>query len=312
MTEESTTVSRAPSEAPPFRAGYAALLGRPNVGKSTLLNAWLGEHLSIVSPKPQTTRERVFGICTRPEGQVVFVDTPGLLAPRHRLHEAMQREAEEGLAEADVVVFVCEAGRPETYPDPETADRIRGREVPVFWVANKVDRLGEAARAAVREALGSLGGGVWLVSALTGENLEPLLRAILAALPPSPPLFPPEDLAAQPLRFFAEEYVRETCFEQFGEEVPHSIACRVEEFREDRDPVYIRMTLYVERPSQKRIVVGRGGEAIRRVGTIARRKIEALVGRPVYLDLWVKVLPGWRRKAAYLRRLGYRVPDARG
>lgn len=303
----------APAPAPadaPYRAGHAAIAGRPNVGKSTLVNAWLGEHLSIVSPKPQTTRQRIFGICTSARGQVVFVDTPGLVeSPRHGLHRAMLLEAEEAMADADVVLYVCAADDPATYPDAAWAAAWRARPAPPLLVVNKSDLLAAGERDALRACLEALGLEVWLVSAREGEGLHALLDRMLAALPASPPLYPLDDLATQPLRFFAEEYVRETCLELFEDEVPHGVACRAEEFREDGDPVYIRMTLYVERPSQKAIVVGAGGEAVRRLGIRSREKIEALIERPVYLDLWVKVLRGWRRHAGRLRDLGFRAPS---
>lgn len=295
----------------PFRAGHAAVAGRPNVGKSTLVNAWVGAHVSIVSLKPQTTRERVFGICTRPRGQVVFVDTPGLVqSPRHRLHHSMLLEAEEGMADADVVLYVCAADDPETHPDPAWAAALLARRAPVLLVVNKGDLVPARERDALRARLETLGLELWLVSATEGDGLGGLLDRTLQTLPASPPLYPPDDLATQPVRFFAEEYVRETCLELYGDEVPHSVACRVEEFREDGDPVYIRMTLYVERASQKAIVVGAGGAAIRRLGTRSREKIEALIGRAVYLDLWVKVLRGWRRHGGRLRYLGFRVPSS--
>ncbi|MBI4513749.1 MAG: GTPase Era [Gemmatimonadetes bacterium] len=291
---------------PDFRAGYAALAGRPNVGKSALLNAWMGVHLSIVSPKPQTTRERVLGICTRPGGQVVFVDMPGLVEPKHKLHESMLLEAREGLQDADVVLFVSDAADPKSYADGELLKDLPHKSAPLLVVVNKIDLVDGPLREALAQRFEPLG-EVWLVSATRGDNLEPLLAHVLELLPVSPPLYPPDDLAVQPVRFFVQEYIRETCLELFHEEIPHSIACRVEEFHEDRDPVYIQATVFVERPSQKRIVVGSGGVAIRRVGTVARRKIESLVQRPVYLDLWVKVLPGWRRNPHRLRSLGYRL-----
>lgn len=295
-----------------FRAGLAAVAGRPNVGKSALVNAWVGSHLSIVSPKPQTTRQRVFGICTRPRGQVVFVDTPGLVEPRNRLHESMILEAEAGIEEADVILHVCAAEEPDTHPDAAAAERLRARGAPALLVVNKIDRVPKPSREGLRAALAPLGLEVWLVSATAGDNLEPLLDRVMERLPASPPLFPEEDLATQSERFFVEEYVRETALELYGEEVPHSVVCRVEEFREDGDPVYIRMSVFVERASQKGIVVGRGGEAIRRLGVRSRRKIEALLGRPVYLDLWVKVLPGWRRSPGRLRDLGFRGTTPKG
>lgn len=302
---------RAAAEAGEFRAGWVAVAGPPNVGKSTLVNAWLGEHMSIVSPKPQTTRQRVFGICSRPDGQAVFVDTPGLVRPRHRLDEAMVLEAEEGMSAADLLLYVCAADDPGTYPGPQDAERLRGHGAPVLLAVNRVDAVEPAERAAVRAAVEPVGLETWLISARTGEGLGPLLDRVLALLPPSPPLYPRDEMATQPVRFFVEEYIREAALELYGEEIPHSLVCRVEEFREGQDPVYIRVTVFVERASQKRIVIGRDGEAIRRLGTLSREKIEELVGRAVYLDLWVKVLPGWRRNVGRLRYLGFRVAQPR-
>lgn len=293
-----------------FRAGYCALVGLPNVGKSTLLNRLVGERLSIVTSKPQTTRRQVLGIFTDERCQIVFVDTPGLLEPRYLLQRAMLAEATSALEDADVLVIVADAARPESlaavssYPLPEA--------LPAILCLNQCDRAGAAA---VKARLAELGDdGRWKAVvptvATTGEGTDALREAIRERLPASPPYFPPEDLAAAPLRFFVAELVRETCFERLEQEVPYGIEIEVQEYREAEDPVYVSALVYVERESQKGIVIGKGGRTIRRIGTEARTKIERLIGRRVYLDLRVKVLANWRKRANRLRLLGFqRIPS---
>lgn len=291
-----------------YRCGYAALAGRPNVGKSTLLNALVGQHLSIVSPLAQTTRERVTGLWSGPEAQIIFLDTPGLLEPRYALQEAMRWTADRAIEDADVVVFLLDATEPDPLPDEPLLRAVEERGVALIVALNKVDRLEESERRSHVQELKARGYETRAVSALTGAGVEELRERLIELLPESPPLFPTEYTATQPLRFFAEEFVRETCMDAFRDEVPYSIACRVEEFREEQDPVYIRITLYVERESQKGIVIGKGGSMIKRVGAASRAKIEQLMGRQVYLDLHVKVLSRWSRKPGQLRHLGFQVP----
>jgi GTPase len=291
------------------RAGMIALVGRPNAGKSTLLNALLGEKLSIVTPREQTTRERVLGILTEGGVQMVFVDTPGLLEPRYLLQESMLAEALSAVADADVVLLLLDPTRTdEPVPGEEILGRLRSRGSRLMVAVNKQDlaRPGqvERLRAWSRAALGA---EALEISAVTGHGLADLRSVLTSLLPESPFLYPADDLAVQPVRFFVEELIRETIFEEYGQEVPYSTAVRVEEFREAEDPVYISARVFVERESQKGILIGKGGEAIKRLGTRARGKIEAFTGRPVYLDLWVKPLPGWRKQASSLRRLGYRT-----
>jgi GTPase len=292
------------------RAGFVALVGRPNAGKSTLLNALVGERLSIVTPRAQTTWKSVTGIHTEGVSQLVFLDTPGLLEPRDLLQRSMMGSALEAIREADVVVVVLDGSA-----------RLRGRErerlvevlalsrAPRFAVVNKVD---VAQPNSVQEleawAAASLGATVYRISALTGDGVAELRAALSDALPPGPFLFPEDELASEPVRFFVTELVRETVFEQFHQEIPYAVVCEVGEFREDEDPVYIQVTVFVERASQKGILLGKGGSAIRELGRVSREKIEHFLGRPVYLDLWVKVLPGWRRAGGQLRRLGFKVP----
>ena len=287
------------------RAGIVTVAGKPNAGKSTLLNRIVGEKLSIVSPKPQSTRDRVVGIHSAGDTQMVLLDTPGLLAPRYELQRAMRATALRALDEADVVVYLVDATEDHHPALAEAAGLDRPPRAPVLTVCNKIDRLAAAARAALAECHP----GALLVSARSGEGMDALLAAVRERLPESPFLYPEDELSAQTLRFFAAELVRETALEQLEEELPYSMACQVEEFREDRVPVYIRAVLYVERESQKRILIGAGGARVRSIGRAARVKIETLVGQPVYLDLWVKVLPNWRKNAVALRRFGYRLPE---
>jgi GTP-binding protein Era len=291
-----------------FRCGYVALAGRPNVGKSTLLNALVGEHLSIVSTKAQTTRERVSGILTTDDYQILFIDAPGLIEPRYQLQEAMRWAADAALEEADVVALIVDGTKPDTIPDAESGDFVRPRSVPMVAVLNKSDLLDTASEARLVKVLEARGWKAIAVSAKTGEGLDSFVEFVVPFLPESPALFPEEDTATQSLRFFAEEYVRETCMETYRDEVPYSVMCRVDEFREDQDPVFIRIVIYVEKESQKGIVIGRGGSAIKTIGEASRMKIENLIGRKVYLELRVKVLAGWRRKRARLRQLGFALP----
>jgi GTPase len=293
------------------RAGYVALVGRPNAGKSTLLNALIGEKLSIVTPREQTTRERVLGLLTEGGVQMVFVDTPGLLEPRYLLRASMLEEALAAVGEADVVLLLLDPTRAEPpVPGEEVEGRLRARGSALQVAVNKVDVAeSSAVERAVEWSRTALEREPHRISAATGAGLEALRGALVAGLPPSPFLYPGEDLAVQPVRFFVAELIRETIFEEYGQEVPYSSVVRVEEYREAEDPIFIRAEIFVERGSQKGILIGKGGAAIKRLGSRARAKIEAFVGQRVYLDLWVKPLAGWRKNAASLRRLGYRVPE---
>lgn len=286
------------------RAGFVAVAGRPNAGKSTLLNRLVGERLAIVSAKAQSTRQRVVGIYADATTQLVILDTPGLLAPRDQLHGAMRANAVAAIRDADVVVHLVDA----TAPSRETLEEAAALETPlakpIHRVYNKVDLLGDGAR----EALAADHPEASLVSAATGDGVEALIARLRAAVPEGPFLYPADELSTHPLRFFCAEMIRETALEQLDEELPHALACTIEEFREGDEPVYIRAVLYVERESQKRIVIGAGGARIREIGRVARTKIEPLIGARSYLDLWVKVQPNWRRDPRALARFGYVDP----
>ncbi|HEX2204633.1 MAG TPA: GTPase Era [Longimicrobium sp.] len=296
-------------EQEPTKAGYVALIGFPNVGKSSLMNRLVEQKLSIVTPLAQTTRERVLGIDTRGNVQMVFVDTPGLVDPRYLLHRAMMHEATEVLDDADVVLLLVDAslGAPRFREDVlALIERASGLMV----VSNKIDVAPDADRAAVRAwAKEALSAEPFEVSAETGEGVEALREEVARRLPESPFFFPEDDVSSQPVRFFVAELVRETVFELFEKEVPYSVAVKVEEFRENATPVYIRVVIFVERPTQKAILIGSGGAAIKRLGSEARAKVEEFVGAPVYLDLWVKVLPKWRKDPLTLQRLGFTLPE---
>lgn len=289
------------------RAGIVTVVGKPNVGKSTLLNRIVGQKLSITSEKPQSTRDRVVGIHTSEDAQMVVLDTPGLLNPRYPLQQAMRSTALRALEDADVIVYLADAteGNP---PDLAAAAELASApRAPVITALNKSDALPKTVR-----AVAPAGNDVFLVSALTGDGVPELMRRVASHLPESPFLYPDDEISTQPVRFFVAELVRETILEQLHDEVPYSVAVQVEEFREDRSPLYIRAVIYVERESQKAIIIGAKGAQIRRLGEAARRKIELFVGTKVYLDLWVKVLANWRKNPGSLSRFGYQLATGKG
>jgi len=291
-----------------FNAGICAIIGLPNVGKSTLLNQLIGERLSIVTHKAQTTRQRLLGIYSDDHHQAVFVDTPGVLEPRYALHESMQAEIARARTDADILLYVVDLGFESSLEHARMFRPSAG--VPSILCLNKADRLGGAELSAIEAELseGSDWHSVIVTEATAGRGVDQLRTTILALLPSSPPLYPVDEIAAAPVRFFAAELIRETCFEELAEEVPYATAVEIETFREADDPVYIAAMIYIERDSQKGIVIGKGGSMIKTIGRKARGKIERLIERPVYLDLRVKVMPNWRRRPGRLKLLGYDLP----
>lgn len=286
------------------RAGHVALVGKPNAGKSTLLNRLLGMKLAITSPKPQSTRISAVGIVSGPAYQMVLLDTPGLLDPAYTLQRSMLASAIAALRDADVAVHVHDA---TTGPPPPLASLVpAGTPLPrsrLIW-ANKSDLLNSGNREAI-----DAGPDIIVGSAESGDGIEQLLGRIAEHLPESPFLYPNDELSTQPVRFFAAEAIRESALSILHEEVPYGIFVDIEEFREGKSPIYIRAVLYVERDSQKGIVLGAKGRTIREIGSAARVLIENLVAGSVYLDLWVKIMPDWRKDEAALRRFGFHVPQ---
>jgi GTP-binding protein Era len=284
------------------KAGIVAVVGKPNVGKSTLLNRIVGEKLSITSPKPQSTRDRVVGIYTTEDAQMVILDTPGLLNPRYALQEAMRTTAVRALEDADVVVYLGDATEGMPQPLATAADLEKPLSAPVIIALNKSDSVSGAERQRL-----AADDSIQLVSALNGDGVKKLMDSVAEKLPESPFLYPGNEISTQPVRFFVAELIRETVLDQLHDEVPYSVAVQVEEYREDRSPLYIRAVIYVERESQKAIIIGAKGAQIKRVGEASRRKIETFIGTQIYLDLWIKVLPNWRKKPETLSRFGYHL-----
>ena len=285
------------------RAGHVALVGKPNAGKSTLLNRLLGLKLAITSPKPQSTRVAAVGIVSTDTYQMVLLDTPGLLDPAYTLQRSMLASAIASLRDADVAVYVHDA----TNGPPPPLEKLvpPGTPLPrtqLIW-ANKSDLLNKGNRADFERSPSIIVG-----SAASGDGIDILLQAVSTSLPLSPFLYPSDELSTQPVRFFAAEAIRESALSVLHDEVPYGIFVDIEEFREGKSPIYIRAVIYVERDSQKGIVLGAKGRTIRDIGSAARVLIERLVEGAVYLDLWVKVMPDWRKDAVALRRFGFHVP----
>jgi len=298
-----------PDETAPS-AGFVSLVGRPNSGKSTLLNRLVGEKLAIVSPRPQTTRNRITGIRNLPGAQIVFVDTPGLHAPAGKLGAFMRQTVERALEDVDLVCVIADVteGR---HPDGEILEMLGRHRGPAYCVLNKTDRLRDRARLLpLIDAWAAEGfQHIIPISALDGTNCDRLLRLIVQALPAHPAFFPPDATSAEPETFYVAEMIREKIFLLTHEEVPYAVAVKVEELTERTAPeaLYIRATIFVERDSQKGILIGQAGSMLKRIGTAARRELEAFFGIKVYLALGVHVRPRWRKDDRALREFGFRM-----
>lgn len=292
------------------RSGFAALVGRPNVGKSTLLNSIIGEKIAIVSPKPQTTRTAIRAILTRDDCQVIFIDTPGLHRPRHRLGRTMVRAAHTALREADVVCFIVEANFRPGPGDRRIAAALGEATGTVLLVLNKIDLVSPeqlTLNSAYYRDLFPFARS-FALSAQRRKGLEPFLEEVAARLPEGPRYYPPDMVTDQPERLIAAEIIREKIIHLTREEIPHAVAVVIEEIspRAGRDLLDLRAEIFVERDSQVGIIIGKGGLLLKEAGSAARREIEALFGRQVYLDLRVKARRDWRNRERLLRELGYR------
>ncbi|TLM61379.1 MAG: GTPase Era [Deltaproteobacteria bacterium] len=291
----------------PCRSGFVALIGRSNVGKSTLLNRLIGQKIAITSSRPQTTRNRILGILSRPDGQILFLDTPGLHAARSRLNKLMVEQAREACREVDLILWLVEADRPVD-DEPLVADALAQSGAPVVLVVNKSDLAGPAQLMPLLAAYGRLREfrAIVPVSALTGAGCDRLVEVVLESLPEGPRYYPDDQVTDLPERFIAAELIRERLLTHTRDEVPYGAAVQVESFEEDpdRNLVVIRAVIHVEREMHKRIVVGKGGSMIRRIGEEARHAIEGLLGVRVFLELFVRVQPGWTGSDRALREFG--------
>ncbi len=292
-----------------MKSGFVSLIGRPNAGKSTLLNRLVGTKLAIVSDKPQTTRNRILGVRNYPDAQVVYLDTPGIHRPLHRMNVRMVDAAVETMREVDVLGLVLDVGEPPGKGDQFVFDLVKGADVPVFLILNKIDLIKKTRLLPLieRYAAGGSFAEIVPVSAATGDNVDRLERAIVDRLPEGEPLYPPDYLTDQPERFLAAEIVREKVLQFTRDEIPFSSAVIVDRFEEPQGPnpiLRLYCTIVVERESQKPIVVGRGGDMIKRIGTAAREDLERFFGVKVFVDLHVRVKSEWREDDAVLKDLG--------
>jgi GTP-binding protein Era len=307
-----------------FRSAFIAILGRPNVGKSTLVNALLGQKIAAVSPKPQTTRKRQLGILTTDTAQLVFVDTPGIHNARHKLGTFLNQEAQESLEGVDVIIWLVDASVRPTEEDKQIASLLVRvpRRTPVVLAANKIDLISaetltrnlEAYQASLKKARvddrreGRNDPQVISISATQNRNLDQLQELLVSLSPLRPPEYDEEQVTDSYERDIAGDLIREACLHQLREEVPHGVGVRIDEFTErENGMLYIAATIFVERESQKGIVIGEGGKMLKQIGSSARKEIEDMGGRPVFLELRVKVLKDWRNNEEALRRLGYKI-----
>ena len=293
-------------EPKPHRAGFVSIIGKPNVGKSTLMNVLVGERLSIITSKAQTTRHRIMGILNGDDFQLVYSDTPGIIQPKYELHNAMMSFVYSSLEDADVILFVTDIY--EKHDEEPVVERLRRAETPVIVLVNKIDQAEqtevEAKLAYWREQLPNAA-EVLAISALNALGTERVLELVLERLPEHPPYYPKDELTDKPERFFAAEMIREKIFKLYKKEVPYSCEVGVEEFKEDDKIIRIRATIYVERASQKGIIIGHKGEALKKVGTWAREEMEKFFGKQVFLETHVKVNENWRTDPKALSRFGY-------
>ncbi len=296
------------SEQAATRSGIVALAGKPNVGKSTLLNAMLGQKISIVSRKAQTTRQQVLGILSRESWQVAFIDTPGVMEPKDRLQEFMVQSSFKAVSGADLAVVMADARTGNDEELDQLFDRLSRMDVPRVLVINKVDLVEKTSLLPLLQRFSDSGlfEAIVPVSALHGQGVDELLGEISGRLPAGPFLYDPEQIATQPMRFFAAELIRETIFEQTRDELPYATTVAVDDYKERATgKIYIKALIYVERDSQKKIIIGRKGALLKLIGRESRCKIEEFTGTGVFLELWVKVRDKWRRDQPFLHDSGF-------
>ena len=287
------------------RAGFVNLIGNPNVGKSTLMNQLVGEKLSIITAKAQTTRHRIKGIVDGDNYQIIYSDLPGILTPSYKMQEMMMKFVTQSLQDADVILYLVECG--ETHYDADIMQQLQKIDIPIILVINKIDRC-TSEQVAESEVFWKKilpQAEMVLISALQSQNIDQLLEKITEKLPVHEPYFPKDQLTDRPMRFFVSEIIREKMLLNYKKEIPYSVEVVVDEYKESDDMVRIMATLYVERETQKAIVIGKGGQAIKKLGMDARAELEEFIGQHVFLDLSVKVLKDWRNNESIINRFGY-------
>lgn len=296
-----------------MRSGFVALIGRPNVGKSTLMNHFIGEKIAIMSSRPQTTRNKIRGVLTNEQGQIIFLDTPGIHKPHSKLGEQLVKTAQNTFQEVDLILFLVDAYEGMGRGDRFIIHHLKKVKTPVFLVVNKIDQVHPDQLLPLIDQYRSLHSfhEVVPVSALKGNNTRTLLDLIMRYLPEGPMYYPPDQVTDHPEQFIVAELIREKVLHLTREEIPHSVAVVVDEMklRKNKKLLDIRATIFTERPSQKGILIGKQGRLLKEVGKRARLECEALLGYPIFLDLWVKVKKDWRNELHMLRQLGYMDQD---
>ena len=291
-----------------FKSGFVSIIGRPNVGKSTFLNCCLGQKVSIISPKPQTTRNVIQGIYTKDDAQIIFIDTPGIHKPKHELGEYMNKQAFRSIKDVDLVLLLFDASTDYGTGDEFVLKMLKKIDASAILVINKIDLVNDKNRllenvAKLHENYDFL--DTFYISALNGENVDELLKGIIDHLEEGPMYYPKDQISDHPEKFVISEIIREKILLKTKEEVPHSVAVVTEEVKHIDGLLNIRATIIVERASQKKIIIGEAGKMIKEIGTMARLDIEKVVGEKLFLDLWVKVIPDWRDRESEIRKLGY-------
>ena len=298
----------------PFNSGFVAIVGRPNVGKSTFMNYVLGQKIAIMSDKAQTTRNKIQGVYTKDDAQIVFLDTPGIHKPKHELGEFMVKSAYSALKEVDAVLFMVNVSEKRGPGDDFIIEKLKGIKTPIFLVLNKIDLVTpEVLLERVESYKDALDfAGVFPISGLQGNNVNELMEGLINALPEGPQYYPADQITDHPEYFVVSELIREKILQLTQEEIPHSVAVTVDKMQKDEfDKVHVYANIIVERKSQKGIIIGKGGRLLKEIGTRARRDIQQLLGNKVYLELWVKVEKDWRKRKSNLQEYGYRDTDYR-
>ena len=298
----------------PFKSGFVAIVGRPNVGKSTFMNYVLGQKIAIMSDKAQTTRNKIQGVYTKDDAQIVFLDTPGIHKPKHELGEFMVKSAYSALKEVDAVLFMVNVSEKRGPGDDFIIEKLKGIKTPIFLVLNKIDLVTpEVLLERVESYKDALDfAGVFPISVLQGNNVNELMEGLINALTEGPQYYPADQITDHPEYFVVSELIREKILQLTQEEIPHSVAVTVDKMQKDEfDKVHVYANIIVERKSQKGIIIGKGGRLLKEIGTRARRDIQQLLGNKVYLELWVKVEKDWRKRKSNLQEYGYRDTDYR-